>query len=776
MTSCALITRSLRHYWRTHVGVVLGAVVSTGILTGALIVGDSVRHSLRSIALNRLGRTEFVLTSGERFFQADLADRLAEQLHTDVVPILQTQGVAIARGGQARANGVQVNGVDRRFWELARGSSPGECGPGEAFLSATLATKLNLGPGDELLLRLERPGQLPRDAAFAPTADALRALTVVVKGIVLADQLGPFSLRASQLSALNVFVHLDWLAAKIDKPMRANIALIAEREGADLHASELTAALAQSWKLADAELELAPVPESDIPQLSSNRIFLSPPVAESALLESRGARGLFTYFVNELRHGNRTTPYSFVSAAGTPIVPADMADDEIIVSDWLAEDLAVAAGDTISLSYFALGPMRELEERSSAFRVRAVVPVSDVNDPALTPRFPGLSDAGSCSDWTPGIPVQLDQIREKDEAYWREYRTAPKAFVTLAAAQSLWSNRYGNLTGIRYQRVEPETEEEIRAELRARLSPVALGFRFSQARADGLRAGAESVDFGQLFLGLSFFLIAAAIALTALLFVFGIEQRAEQIGTLLALGFTPGQVQRLLLTEGMLLACLGGLVGSFLGIAYNRVVLNGLASVWQGAVGATTLTPHVQASTIALGGGIGIVVAVLAIWSTIRRVIAQPVTNLQRGVQMPIRGVGTGRWKASAFLAVIAAIAVAVVVANADPGRGKQAAGVFFGAGALMLTAALAACQALLRTMGRGTTRRTMGAAALSVRNCGRRPGRSLTLIGAVACGVFLVVAVAANRHDPTKPFTSAPPEPGDSFFTVKPPCPSPTI
>ena len=39
------------------------------------------------------------------------------------------------------------------------------------------------------------------------------------------------------------------------------------------------------------------------------------------------------------------------------------------------------------------------------------------------------------------------------------------------------------------------------------------------------------MDFGGLFIGFSFFLIAAALLLMALLFQFGLEQRATEIGT-----------------------------------------------------------------------------------------------------------------------------------------------------------------------------------------------------------------------------------------------------
>src|SRR5207253_860981 len=73
-----------------------------------------------------------------------------------------------------------------------------------------------------------------------------------------------------------------------------------------------------------------------------------------------------------------------------------------------------------------------------------------------------------------------------------------------------------------------------------RLDPASVGLAFAPVREQALAAGSQAMDFGMLFLGFSIFLIVAALLLTALIFTFGVEQRREEIGVLLALGFTPG--------------------------------------------------------------------------------------------------------------------------------------------------------------------------------------------------------------------------------------------
>ena len=58
-------------------------------LIGALVVGDSVRGSLREMALARLGKTHLALASNERLFRSQLAPDLEAVINHPVVPALQ---------------------------------------------------------------------------------------------------------------------------------------------------------------------------------------------------------------------------------------------------------------------------------------------------------------------------------------------------------------------------------------------------------------------------------------------------------------------------------------------------------------------------------------------------------------------------------------------------------------------------------------------------------------------------------------------------------------
>jgi hypothetical protein len=80
---------------------------------------------------------------------------------------------------------------------------------------------------------------------------------------------------------------------------------------------------------------------------------------------------------------------------------------------------------------------------------------------------------------------------------------------------------------------------------------------------------------------------------------------------------------------------------------------------------------------------------------------------------------------------------------------GDHSAADFFGAGAMLLIAGLATCSVLIAALAGPGRTGTRSATALALQNVARRRGRSLTTIGLLACGSFLVIAVGANRHDP---------------------------
>ena len=750
MTLRRLILRSLGFYRGDNAGVFAGAALGAAILTGALMVGDSVRYSLVRLTLDRLGRTGCAVSAGERLFTAELAARVGRDLGVAASPLLRLKGFAARPDGRAAANDVQVLGADASLWRLGPGTSPpGGIEPGRVWINARLAGQLDAGVGDTIVLRIEIPGRLPGDAPLSRDADRRTALRLEISRILLAEEFGNLSLRAEQIPPMNAFVSAAELSRAADISNRFNLILVEDAGG--LEQSDVAEAISRNWTLSDAGLSIETLKTGER-ELRSERVFIDDAVVAAAVSGVPAARPVFTYFVNAIDSAGKSTPYSFVSASGEPLVAADMADDEIILNDWVADDIGVGAGDGVTLRYYVMDSllMSGLREVSRDFRVRSVTPIEGAAaDPSLMPMFPGLSDADGCRDWDPGVTIDLSRIRDKDEKYWDKYRGTPKAFVTLEAAREMWSNRFGSHTALRFP-PDAGSAADLAVKIMGGLRPQDVGISVGPVRREGIQAGRGGVDFGQLFLGLSFFLIAAALMLTGLLFSFSIERRAEETGLLLALGFGVGRVRWLRLAEGGLLATVGSLFGAVAGVGYNHLLVHCLRTIWRDVVGTAQLYPHLLPSTIVVGWAGGSLAAVTAMWIALRRMSAAPITAVQRADYGKPRPAGR-RW--SAWLAAAGLGGAAAIALVAGPGRGREAAGAFFAAGAAALIGSVALCRAFIEIAAGSASDRRLKWICLAARSVARRPLRSLTTVGVLGAGVFLVLAVGANRYGASADF-----------------------
>jgi putative ABC transport system permease protein len=140
------VLRSLIHFWRLHLAVLLGAAVTATVLTGSLAVGDSMRSSLRRLWLERLGNVELAVVA-PRFFRAELAGEMARRLAgaaprvaaagtppgatrgvargpvrgVTVAPLIVLRGTAVHASLRRRAARIAILGVDPRFAALFPG-------------------------------------------------------------------------------------------------------------------------------------------------------------------------------------------------------------------------------------------------------------------------------------------------------------------------------------------------------------------------------------------------------------------------------------------------------------------------------------------------------------------------------------------------------------------------------------------------------------------------------------------------------------------------------
>ncbi|MFP6855458.1 MAG: hypothetical protein VB980_06710, partial [Opitutales bacterium] len=569
MTLFGIVVRNLRHYWRQHLGVVAGTALCSMVLVGALMVGDSVQATLKRLADERIGKADVALLATDGFFREKLANDMAELLGGEVVvaPVVLTRGnVSVINSVRNVAN-VQVLGVDERFWKLTPepGAVQGTTSGGDFFVNERLAQRLEVRVGDRLKLTIEVPSIIPRDDVLSGKSnddDIVNFYTGSLNRIVGPEAFGRFGLQANQRESPTIFVPLkarskkgrrEGLQAEMFQLLEeetgevefANLLLIGRPDGESLPLKAAEAAVDKAWTLADAGISVEQLKFHW--SVRSRQVFLSdslrrageslrlPGGAESALKTT----GVLTYFVDTISKGqpeeNATSviPYSMVTAAEATeneFMPDDLKDNEIVLNEWAVKDLNVSSGDSVSLKYYVLDERRELIPETETFTLRwaerAPAPevLPELNSSDWTPRFPGLSKAEKIAKWETDIPFDENRFQKEDDDYWDTHRDSPKAFVTLRKGQEMWKNRWGSLTGLRIKKTDA-SREGLEKILHDKLTPGEAGLLVRSLRQDASEAVESPIDFGQLFLGFSFFVIVAALALTGMLFAFAMEQR-----------------------------------------------------------------------------------------------------------------------------------------------------------------------------------------------------------------------------------------------------------
>jgi len=731
MNSFRLIVRTLSHYPWSGLATAAGIAIATAVIIGAFIVGDSLSRSLEKIVDYRLGETTHILTAGERLITGNFSRTLNLQTEIKTAPVLKSDAILTVPGTELRLNNIQIWGVDNHFATFVGSAIYKEIKPGEILLSDNTAVKLGLQVGDELLLRMHSIGPIPPNTPFVSDEGQTIARRVRISGIVGRTEGGHFSTEIAQTTPFNVFVNYDWLNRVMRLNDRCNLVLL----NTDYRENELQELIRESAHAEDMGLELLQNDQQWL--IRSERVFIDTILSSGIKKLFPHAQTTLSYFANSICFGDKSTPYTFVNA--TNRFP-QLQLGNILINQWLADDLQVSVGDSVEMKYFEVGLMRELQEKKARFKVQEIIGMDKaVRDKELIPHLPGLTDAGSCRDWNAGIPIDLESIRTKDEDYWRDYKGTPKAWISLQEGQKYWGNRFGNLTSLEIE--TSITHSELSSLLAKTIDPFSLEYQLRPVRVEGIAAARGGVDFGQLFAGMGIFIVAAGLLLTVLLLQFSLLQRQKQWQLFSWLGFGKKLINRIVFGETLILALISTLIGALLSVVYSKAIFWALNQLWYDMVRTQVLTLYFDPKLIVAGMIVSSIAAFGVVFFSLKKSIrfhSNPQFKAEENKKQC-------RYKKSVQIILLTSTFVTLVTIGLSIIEGSIFHWFISGV-TLLLNLLLLAYKFIFFPAEKPAE--NLSTKKLSMLSLQRNPVRSFTITALLSGAVFLILVLAANRKD----------------------------
>ena len=590
----SLIAQSRKHYRRFYRLVTIAVILMMAVLTGSLLLGDSVRGTLVQRVSERLGKTETIITSGTGFMNETLLQHPSMK---------HSQGYLLMDGFVSVGEML----LPVYVWGIDTDSLAAD----EVMANEPLYAKLSTLDSQlsTFVLHLPSLNLIPSGSLFVSKSHATQ-MRVHVAGVKSLEDGGNLLLKNEQTLPLNVFINRRQLAEKMELEGKINLIL-----SDDFIEEEQ---LAACWTPEHSGIHLT----DSI--LTYDGVFIPQDIVEKLSAANAHPSTIYlSYFVNNLMADAATVPYSFVTAInewqGEPLEGQDM-----ILSDYAAERLHVREGDSIRMDYFITKQLKNLDTREKTLRVKQIVPLASFRqDRLLMTDFPGLTRVENCTDWDSDLPIDMNRVQKEDEDYWHTYRQTPKAVVAYEAVRADWSNAFGSATALRFSSSDSSSHSSL---LTSFLSPSDADVRMYHPRAQGLKSANGGVDFASLFLSLGFFIILSAILLMKNPLVEMFTLRQDEIQLYRQLGFRGKAIRNGLFREAFSVMLLASPWGVVAGLLYSCLTLWLLGNVWSGATHTDGFALHIQPLTLIIGIVVGLVICAFTLWMVVRNAL-KPCTS-----------------------------------------------------------------------------------------------------------------------------------------------------
>lgn len=579
------LNRQARRYYRRYYRLMAVAmVVMTMVVTGSVVLGDSVRNTLLLRVTERLGQTQTVISSG----QGLLSDSIL--LHQEMS---EAHGYLVAEGfvaSEGRMLPVMVWGTDEDGIAM-----------GQASVNETLWQEL--GEQMRVVVHLPSNNIVPSGSLFI-SQRYTTTMRVDVNGVKAADEGGNRWLHNEQMRPMNVFVNRQEMAELMGTEGRVNLILSDKA----ITKEEFT----RCWKPAYSGLRhhTSLINQQPSATVTSERVFLPQNVVD-ALQPQEVYQAYFVNRIGNTLAEGAAVPYSFVTATSR------LTGDSVVLSDWAARRTGAAVGDSVEMEYYVVKGLKKLETRTHRFVVKAIVPLTAfMDDQRLKADFPGLSNVKRCTDWDSDLPIDMSKIKKEDEDYWAQYRQTPKAIVGWEAVKDDWSNAYGVATAVTLN-ASPDTAAksvEEQPPLFSQLTPELLGVTVTSPRQEAMLLAEGGTDFTSLFLALGFFILvsAALLMLNPLLEMY--HARRDELQMYALLGFDRRAVRKLLFREAAQLLCVVSPLGVLAGCLYASLSLWLLSGAWRGATHTDAFTFHLNPLNVGIAWLAALLIGLATVW------------------------------------------------------------------------------------------------------------------------------------------------------------------
>ena len=730
------------YYWRTNLAVVLGVATAVAVLAGALLVGDSVRGSLRDLVLKRLGRTDQVVVS-PGFFREALADEIAADgefatAFAAIAPLIVVEGarqrsgerparVARARVRRGRAllaastacrapagirHGPARRARQRRRWRPRSASTVG----GAVLVRVAAA----VGRAARVAARAKgrpRPHAAGHRPAIVGTGRAGRVLAAGRSRAACA----PSSCRCAGCSTSSTSPGAStrcWSRRRreLRRPdvqqrrccSRRSRRIVRRRRDARGSGSHAAADRAGQ----DARRRKRRRPARTAARRRPRERAARDDGQRAAQPSSPTSPTRCAATIAKCR--TRSSPRSILERRARPGRVQATRRPPIVLNDWTARDLGARAGDPLTLEYYRVGragppghPVARISASPPSCRFRAPRPIA-----TLAPVYPGhhrvahARRLGSAvSDRPPPRPARSTRTTGTDTARRRRRSSRSRSGSGCGARAT------ATVTSIR---VSPTARRRRSRDARDRFADAAARRhrsaggrlrRCATCAADGLAASRGATDFGEYFTYFSFFLVVSALLLAgALLQARRRAARARGRPAARRRVTRPRASAACSAAEGVVLAAIGSLIGIAGAIGYAALMMAGLRTWWVAPSARRALRLHVSPASLAAGAVGGMVAAaglhLVDAARAVARVGAEPArghAGRRRARRRP-----AARRSRSSLLGAAGFAAVGMALAACCSATGAiDKTGAFFGAGARCSSRALCLVAFMLRRPGR---------------------------------------------------------------------------